>query len=206
MNVREGLCALLKSDAHFLLVGEARTGREAVKLAQTVHPDVIVMDIAMPELNGLDATRLILATKSAARILILSAHGDDEYIRRASLAGAVGFVEKQNSAETLIEAIGDVARGQTHFNSANAQRLSKLLHKARNRQGMLKANPARLTSRETEVLRLVTGGSTNKQVAVFLGIGIKTIEKHRQNVMDKLHIHDIAGLTRHAVARDAFAQ
>lgn len=141
--VRAGLCALLKSDAQFLLVGEARTGREAVSLAQTAHPDVIVMDVAMPELNGLDATRLILAAKSSARILILSAHGDDEYIRRARLVGAAGFVRKENSARTLIEAIGEVARGQTYFDSIDAQPRSKYLPKPRARQGILKADPTR---------------------------------------------------------------
>src|ERR1044071_6934189 len=109
--VRQGVCALLKMDGHFLIVGEARTGREAVDLALVLRPDVILMDIAMPVLNGLEATRQILAANSAARILILSAHSDDAYIERMTAAGVAGFLEKQTSAEILTEAIREVVKG-----------------------------------------------------------------------------------------------
>ena len=107
--VRQGLCALLNADGRFRIVGQARTGREAVEMAQTLRPEVILMDIAMPVLNGLEATRQILAANPTARVVILSAHSDDEYIERTRAAGVAGFLEKQTSAEILTEAICEIA-------------------------------------------------------------------------------------------------
>jgi DNA-binding NarL/FixJ family response regulator len=198
--VRQGLCALLNADGHFKMVGEAQTGRAAVEMAQRLRPDVILMDIAMPVLNGLEATRQILAANPAAKVIILSAHSDDEYIERTSAAGVAGFLEKQTSAEILTQAIREVAKGNTFFSPAIAKRLRDNQSKPRDRDGLLKANSTRLTSRESEVLQLVAEGSANKQVAAELGISIKTVEKHRQHLMDKLNIHDTAGLTRYAIA------
>lgn len=198
--VRQGLCALLNADGHFAMVGEARTGREAVELAKALQPDVILMDIAMPVLNGLEATRQILAANPAARIIILSAHSDDAYIERTRSAGVAGFLEKQTSAEILTKAIREVAKGNTFFSPSIAKRMLGDLGKPRDRDGLIKANGARLTSRESEVLQLVAEGSANKQVAAELDISIKTVEKHRQHLMDKLNIHDTAGLTRYAIS------
>ncbi len=198
--VRQGLCSLLKTDGHFTIAGEARTGREAVEMAEALRPDVILMDIAMPVLNGLEATRQILAANPAAKIVILSAHSDDEYIERMSAAGVAGFLEKQTSAEILTKAIREVAKGHTFFSPSIARRLNDDQGRPRDRDGLLKANGTRLTSRESEVLQLVAEGSANKQVASELGISIKTVEKHRQHLMDKLNIHDTAGLTRYAIA------
>jgi DNA-binding NarL/FixJ family response regulator len=198
--VRQGLCALLNSDGHFSMVGQARTGREAVEMAEALKPDVILMDIAMPVLNGLEATRQILATNPAAKVVILSAHSDDEYIDRMRSAGVAGFLEKQTSAEILTKAIREVAKGNTVFSPSIAKRLSAEQSRPRDREGLLKAHANRLTAREAEVLQLVAEGSANKQVAASLGISIKTVEKHRQNLMDKLNIHDTAGLTRYAIS------
>ncbi len=198
--VRQGLCALLNADGHFKMVGEARTGREAVEKARNLRPDVILMDIAMPVLNGLEATRQILAANSAAKVIILSAHSDDEYIERMTAVGVAGFLEKQTSADVLTKAIREVARGNHFFSPSIAKRLSNNPSKPRDRDGLLKANATRLTSRESEVLQLVAEGSANKQVAAALGISIKTVEKHRQHLMDKLNIHDTASLTRYAIA------
>ena len=198
--VRQGLSALLNTDGHFAIVGQARTGREAVDMARTLRPDVILMDIAMPVLNGLEATRQILAADPTAKIVILSAHSDDEYIERMSAAGISGFLEKQTSAEILTKAIREVAAGKIFFSPSIAKRLHDDRGKPRDRDGVLKANGTRLTSRESEVLQLVAEGSANKQVAAQLGISIKTVEKHRQQLMDKLNIHDTAGLTRYAIA------
>jgi DNA-binding NarL/FixJ family response regulator len=198
--VRQGLCALLNADGDFLIVGQARTGREAVELVRTLRPDVILMDIAMPVLNGLEATRQILAANPAAKVVILSAHSDDEYIERMSAAGVAGFLEKQTSAEILTKAIREVAKGNRFFSPSIARRMSENFAAPRDRDGLLKANGNRLTSRESEVLQLVAEGSANKQVAAELGISIKTVEKHRQHLMDKLNIHDTAGLTRYAIA------
>jgi len=198
--VRQGLCALLNTDGHFMMVGEARTGREAVDMARTHKPDVILMDIAMPVLNGLEATRQILAADPSAKVVILSAHSDDEYIQRMSAAGVAGFLEKQTSAEILTKAIREVAKGHVFFSPSIAKRMRDHLDMPRSRDGSRKANGTRLTSRESEVLQLVAEGFANKQVASELGISIKTVEKHRQHLMDKLNIHDTAGLTRYAIA------
>jgi DNA-binding NarL/FixJ family response regulator len=198
--VRQGLSALLNADGNFKMVGEARNGREAVEMALRLQPNVILMDIAMPELNGLEATRQILTAHPAARIIILSAHSDHEYIERTTEAGVAGFLEKQTSAEILTKAIREVAAGKTYFSPSIAKRLPHDPSKPRSRDGTVKVKGAKLTSRETEVLQLVAEGSANKQVAAALGISIKTVEKHRQHVMDKLNIHETAGLTRYAIA------
>jgi DNA-binding NarL/FixJ family response regulator len=198
--VRQGLGALLKADGNFLMTGEARNGREAVEAARRLKPDVIVMDIAMPELNGLEAARQILAANPAARILILSAHSDDEYIERITAVGAAGFLEKQTSADVLAKAIQEVARGRSFYSPAIAKRIADRKSQERDRDGVPKPNGGRLTAREAEVLQLVAEGQANKQVAAELGISIKTVEKHRQHLMDKLNIHETAGLTRYAIA------
>ena len=197
--VRQGLCSLLNTDGHFKIIAEAKNGREAVDLSKSLHPDVILMDIAMPVLNGLEATRQILAANSAAKVVILSAHSDDEYIERLCTAGVAGFLEKQTSAEILTKAIREVAAGKKFFSPSISKRLLDQ-EKTKGRDGLVKANGSRLTSRESEVLQLVAEGSANKQVASALGISIKTVEKHRQHLMDKLNIHDTAGLTRYAIS------
>jgi len=199
--VRQGLRTLLETEGHFAVIGQAQTGREAVELAAALRPDVVLMDIAMPVLNGLEATRQILAANPAAKILILSAHSDDEYIDRLTSAGAVGFLEKQTSAEILTKAIHEVAKGRSYYSPSIAKRMADGRNRSRGRDGLQKADGARLTSRETEVLQLVAEGSANKQVAAALKISIKTVEKHRQHVMDKLNIHETAGLTRYAIAQ-----
>jgi DNA-binding NarL/FixJ family response regulator len=198
--VRQGLCGLLKTDAQFKIVGEARNGREAVELALTLKPAVILMDIAMPMLNGLEATRQVLLANPGARVLILSAHSDDVYVERLTEAGAVGFIEKQTSAEVLTQAIREVAAGRPFFSASITKRQQDATSQPRKRDGLPKANARRLTGRENEVLQMVAEGSANKQIAAELGISIKTVEKHRQHLMDKLNIHDTAGLTRHAIA------
>jgi len=199
--VRQGLRTLLETEGHFDIVAEAETGREAVDMTARFHPNVILMDIAMPVLNGLEATRQILAADPAAKVLILSAHSDDAYIERVTAVGAAGFLEKQTSAEVLTQAIREVARGKSFFSPAIAKRIADGRNRSLDRDGLHKPDGKRLTSREAEVLQLVAEGQANKQVAATLGISIKTVEKHRQHVMDKLNIHETAGLTRYAVAQ-----
>jgi DNA-binding NarL/FixJ family response regulator len=198
--VRQGLRTLLETEGHFEVIGQAQTGREAVDQASALKPDVILMDIAMPVLNGLEATRQILASNPAARVLILSAHSDDEYIEHMTAVGVAGFLEKQTSAEILAKAINEVAKGKTFFSPAIAKRMASSNVMQRGRDGITKANGTHLTSRETEVLQLVAEGHANKQVAAALAISIKTVEKHRQRLMDKLNIHETAGLTRYAIS------
>jgi len=197
--VRQGLCVLLKLDGHCEIVGEARTGREAVAMARALRPDVIVMDIAMPELNGLEATRQILAADPEAKILVLSAHSDDAYIERMVSAGARGFLEKQTSMQVLAKAVQELAKGNNFYSPSVAKRLRCALARPRDRAGPILAKAKPLTRREREVLQLVAEGASNKQVAGELKISVKTVEKHRQHLMDKLNIHDVATLTRYAI-------
>ena len=199
--VREGLLALLKLEEDVEVVGQAGNGRQAVELAQKLQPGVIVMDIAMPLLNGLEATRQILQDLPTTKILILSAYSDDAYVHQAMEIGAMGYLIKQTAAHVLPEAIRQIHLGKTFFSPT----ISKRLHHHRQRsheRGELrsKKSPTQLTSREMEVLQLIAEGKPNKETAQQLSISIKTVEKHRQSLMEKLNIHDTAGLTRHAIA------
>ncbi len=198
--VREGLRSLLELARDFEVVGEAATGREAVDLARKLRPTVVVMDIAMPGLNGFEATRRILLAAPTTRILVLSAHSDDEYVAHMATVGASGYLVKQNSGQVLVHAIKEIAAGRQYFSPSISRRLRNAERKAREGGAPRTKLQRPLTSREAEVLQLVAEGAANKQVAAELGISIKTVEKHRQQLMDKLDIHDTAGLTRHAIA------
>jgi|KBSSwiStaDraftv2_1062776.scaffolds.fasta_scaffold33214_3 DNA-binding NarL/FixJ family response regulator len=198
--VREGLRALLEHEDDIEVIGEAQTGRQAVKLTGKLRPDVVVMDIAMPLLNGLEATRQILQARPAIKVLILSAHSDDAYIEQIIGLGAAGYLIKQTSHDVLSRAIREVQKGKTFFSPSISKRLHHHHEKSSDRVGLLKTKDDQLSSRETEVLQLVAEGNVNKETAAELGISIKTVEKHRQNLMKKLNIHDTAGLTRYAIA------
>jgi DNA-binding NarL/FixJ family response regulator len=200
MIVREGLRSLLISDRAIEVVGEARNGREAVDMAIALRPDVIVMDIAMPLLNGLEATRQIRTAMPDAKVLILSAHSDDAYIDRVIAMGAVGFLIKQTSAQILAKAVHEVMAGNTFFSPQISKRVRDRLQASDRLGGAEVKKATGLTSRELEVVQLVAEGQPNKQIAAELKISIKTVEKHRQRLMDKLNIHDTAGLTRYAIA------
>jgi DNA-binding NarL/FixJ family response regulator len=199
--VREGLRALLSADGEIEVVGEAHNGREAVTMADALSPDIVVMDIAMPLLNGLEATKQILAKNPAIKVLILSAHSDDAYIDRVIAVGAVGFLIKQTSAQILAKAIHEVMAGNAFYSPQVSKRLRDHYVKPDKIGGLMIKKATGLTSRELEVVQLVAEGHANKQVAAGLNISIKTVEKHRQHLMDKLNIHDTAGLTRYAIAQ-----
>lgn len=200
MVVREGLRSLLEAEADIEVVGEAETGRQAVELARKLRPAVVVMDIAMPQLNGLEATRQILKALPATRVLILSAHADDAYVEQVAALGAAGYLLKQTSARILSRAVREVQAGGTFFSAAISRRLHNHREKSSDRVERLKQRGVHLSSREAEVLQLIAEGRANKQVAAELGISVKTVEKHRQHLMEKLHIHDTAGLTRYAIS------
>ncbi len=197
--VRESLSKLLETEGRCSVVGHARTGREAVDLAAKLRPDVILMDIALPVLNGFGATRQILAANPAAKVLVLSAHSEHVFVERMTAAGAVGFLEKQNSAASVIRAIHEVAHGRTFFSPAVAKRMAAIHNQSRDRQGVPKTAGVQLTPRQAQVLQLVAEGQSNKEAAASLGISSKTVEKHRQELMHKLNLHDTAGLTRYAM-------
>jgi DNA-binding NarL/FixJ family response regulator len=199
--VREGLRALLLADSAIEVVGEAHNGREAVDLTVALRPDVVVMDIAMPLLNGLEATRQILLALPKTKVLVLSAHSDDAYIDRVIAVGAVGFLIKQTSAQILAKAIHEVMAGNAFYSPQISKRLRDHYQAPEKAGGLMIKKATGLTSRELEVIQLVAEGQANKQVAAGLKISIKTVEKHRQHLMDKLNIHDTAGLTRYAIAQ-----
>lgn len=199
--IREGLHALLKHETDIAVVEEAKDGREAVEMAAALNPTVIVMDIAMPLLNGLEATRQILKGNPAAKVLILSAHGDDAYLKQAILLGASGYLIKQTAAHILPVAIRQVSEGHEFYSPAIAKRMIQHQKKEiQNGDTPTRDTISQLSSREMEVLQLVAEGKANKETADELHISIKTVEKHRQSLMDKLDIHDTASLTRYAIA------
>ncbi len=198
--VREGFRGLLKGESDLQIVGEAETGRQAVQLAKKLRPNVVVMDIAMPQLNGLEAARQIMKALPATRIIMLSAHSDDAYVEQATAAGAVGYLIKQTSSHDLCQAIREVHQGKTFYSPAIGKQLKHQYEKTPQPNGLSKKRSAKLSAREMEVWQLIAEGKANKEAAVELGISIKTVEKHRQHLMEKLDIHDTAGLTRQAIA------
>ncbi len=199
--VRQGMRALFVMEEDIEIVGEAANGRLAVQMAKKLMPDVVVMDIAMPLLNGLEATRQITNQVPTAKVLILSTYSDDEYVQQLTEAGAAGYLVKQTAANDLLKAIREAHKGNAFFSPSIAKRLRDHC-----REAFVSGQPAKqrtqsLPSREAEVLQLIAEGQPNKQIASELCISIKTVEKHRQQLMNKLNIHDIAGLTRHAVSK-----
>jgi DNA-binding NarL/FixJ family response regulator len=191
--VREGFRGLLRGERDIHIVGEAETGRQAVQLAKKLCPAVIVMDIAMPQLNGLEAARQIMQALPATRIIMLSAHSDDAYVEQATAAGAVGYLIKQTSSHDLCQAIREVHAGKTFFSPAIGKHLKHQYEKKTPSAGLSRKRGTALSSREVEVLQLIAEGKANKETAAELGISIKTVEKHRQHLMEKLNIHDTAG-------------
>lgn len=199
--VREGLLKLLATECDIEVVGEAGTGRQAVAMTAKLHPAVVVMDIAMPHLNGLEATRQILQAQPEVKVLILSAHSDDAYVETAMAQGAAGYLIKQTSAHCLSEAIREVQKGNTFFSPPIARRYQKRHQASLDSKGCARTSLPRLSVREMEVLQLIAEGEPNKQIAAELGISIKTVEKHRDHLMQKLDIHDTASLTRYAIEK-----
>jgi DNA-binding NarL/FixJ family response regulator len=195
MIVREGLRALLNLEIGIEIIGEAEDGRQAVAMSLKLMPDILVMDVAMPLLNGLEAMRQIKLVHPATKILILSAHNDDAYVEKAIALGASGYLIKQAAFHILPQAIREINSGKSFFSDEITMRF-----RSTKKRGAALLGAKRLTPREMEVLQLIAEGNANKMTADILKISIKTVEKHRQSLMEKLHIHDTAGLTRYAIA------
>lgn len=196
--IREALRSVLSTDDSIRVVGEADNGRKAIEMAVAERPDVILMDIGMPRLNGIEAARQIRQVAPGVRVVLLTAFGNDQYIQQVVDGGIDAYILKDSPASLVAHAIREVAGGRRFFSPVISHRIRKISAAAPNGNG---GKPAvKLTSREVEVLQLIAEGAANKQIAGELGISIKTVEKHRQNLMDKLHIHDTASLTRYAIS------
>ena len=195
---RRGIHALLESHPGWQVCGEAKDGRESVELAAKTKPDVILLDIGMPNLNGLEAARQILAASPNVAILILTMHDNDQVVREVLRAGARGFLLKSDAGRDLIAAVEALEQKRTYFTT----RVSRMILDGflnRDQTPTATAPDDLLTSREREVIQLLAEGKTSKEVAVTLNLSVKTAETHRTNLMRKLDLHSIADLTRYAV-------
>lgn len=202
--VRKGLRYLLQRSPEMQVVGEAADGREAVALADELAPDVVVMDIAMPQLNGIDATAQIVKRNPRIGVVILSMYSDETYLVRALTAGAKGYLLKDSAEDDLLRAIEAVSQGRPFFSPAIAQTLlDDYMRQLRLRD--LKDSYHLLTDREKEVLQLLAEGKSNKEVAALLNLSLYTVETHRAHLMQKLKLHSTAEIVLYAVRKKIIA-
>jgi len=200
--IRQGLISILRAQDEFEVVGEAKDGNEAVEKALGSRPDVVVLDLSMPRLNGLEAARRIRKALPRTRILVLTMHDDEEYVLRTVRAGASGYVVKDGAASELVAAIRAVSAGQGYF----GPQASRALADTYERGGLAPDDPyERLTAREREVFQLLVEGRTNAQVAEILFISPKTVDNHRTHLMARLGVHSTAELIRFAARRGLLA-
>jgi DNA-binding NarL/FixJ family response regulator len=194
--MREGLKSLLNQQADISVVAQADNGRETVQLAERMEPDVVVMDVSMPDLNGIDATRQIISRVPRTRVIGLSMHSDRQFVVEMLRAGAAGYMVKDSAFEELASAIRTVARGQTYL----APKIGKLSMEDVSTEFQERPLLApRLTDREREVLQLIAEGKGTKEIAAELHLSAKTVETHRQHLMDKLDMYSVAELTKYAI-------
>jgi two-component system, NarL family, response regulator NreC len=192
--VREAFAALLEMDG-FVIAGQARDGREALRLAGELSPEVVVLDVIMPELNGLDTARALLHRDPAAKIILVTQYAERDYVLEALTLGVRGYVLKSQAPPDLSRAIREVSRGSTYISPA----ISAMVVEAYRTKADAGAEP--LSLREREVLQLVAEGKTNKEIAQILDLSLKTVDSHRSRLMEKLNVRGTAGLVRYAVRR-----
>ncbi|HPW45968.1 MAG TPA: response regulator transcription factor [bacterium] len=192
--VRDGMRSLLSEGKEISVIGEAENGRQAVALAKELKPDVILMDIAMPDMNGIEAASQIIRENERIKVLILSMHSEKMFVSKAFAAGVSGYLLKDCDIEEILSAIRAVQANQKYISPLIAGTIIEDY-----RDGLKEQKVSILTEREREVLQLIAEGKTSKKIANLLGISTKTIDVHRQQIMDKLNIHTIAGLTRYAI-------
>jgi two-component system, NarL family, response regulator NreC len=202
--VRDGLRALVEKQPDMAVVGEAADGRDTIRMAEEQSPDVIIMDIAMPNMNGIEATRRILASNPQTAVLILSMHQDESYVLRSLKAGARGYLLKDSVRSDVIEAIRAVVQGRSFLTRKVSRILQEDYVREMERRG-LEDSYELLTDREREILQLVVEGRTNKEVASMLNISLTTVETHRTHILQKLNLHSIPELILYAVRKGIIA-
>lgn len=194
--VRAGIRSLLEELPGVSVVGEAADGREAIHLIEAEHPDLVFMDVAMPGLNGLEAARRIAASSPHSRLVILSMHANEEYVLRALHSGVSGYMLKDSSTTELAAAVRAIRQGETYLSPSISSRLTEYVRRTTEPP---RSSLDQLTPRQREILQLIAEGNTTRQIAHKLGLSPKTVEAHRSQLMDRLDIHDIAGLVRYAI-------
>jgi two-component system nitrate/nitrite response regulator NarL len=195
--VRKGIAASLSQESHIQIVGEAADGVQALRMARELKPDIMLTDIDLPEKNGLIVTETIRKEIPSIRVLILSMHTNTDYVLRIVQSGASGYVLKGGSTEDLVRAIEIVNSGEAFFSPEVARTALNQFVRGHGNGGSLST----LTAREREVLIQIAGGLSNKEIASQLGVGVRTVETHRERIMKKLNIHSVAGLTKFALAQ-----
>ena len=198
--VRQGLRRILEEQPDWQVVAETGNGRDAVRLAAELHPDVVVLDIGMPQLNGIEAARQVSRRLPSARVLILSMHADEVHITKAVEAGASGYLVKDSADSELVKAVAAVAHGMSYFSPAAAAVLLDEYRKSRAGRGATDRYEL-LSDREREVLQLMAEGHSNKSIAGILGVSPATVETHRAHVLEKLDLHSVAEVVLYAVRR-----
>jgi two-component system response regulator NreC len=202
--VRQGLRLLLESDEQITVAGEAGDGRTAVDMIARLRPHVVLMDVALPGLNGIEATRQMAKASPTTRVLMLTMHSDDAYVQQSLQAGVHGYMLKDAEDVDLIKAVKAVAGGESFFSPA----VSKLLLERYRADGVrhdIEDELGLLTDREREVLQLIAEGKSNKEVASVLNISVSTVESHRKHLMEKLDLHNTAGIVRFAIRKKVIA-
>ncbi|MCC6585355.1 MAG: response regulator transcription factor [Bryobacterales bacterium] len=203
--VRRGLKAALEEDATLRVIGEAANGREAVQLAEQLTPDVAILDIAMPQLNGIDAAAQMQKASPATRVVILSVHSDESYVLRALTSGARGYLLKDSAETEVVSAVHAIHQGNSWFSPAIAKTLLEEHVRYLRKRG-LEDSYDLLTDREKQVLQLLAEGRSNKEVANLLQLGLSTVETHRMNLMQKLNLHSTAEIVLYAVRKRLVSQ
>lgn len=198
--LREGLKALLSSDPELVVCGEAENGKDAINMVQRLNPDIILMDLSMPKIHGLEAIREIRKTSPSTKVLVLTVHDNEEYISATLRSGASGYVLKNDSYEELLASIKTVLRGKSYLSPAISQTVIQGYLDGKKGED-IRTGYETLTSRERETLKLIAEGVRNRDIAEFMGISSKTAEKHRSNLMKKLDLHSISAITAFAAKK-----
>jgi Response regulator containing a CheY-like receiver domain and an HTH DNA-binding domain len=198
--VRKGLRSILEEEAYLEVVGEASNGREAVKLCEVEQPDIAILDVGMPQLNGIEVVSQLQKVSPRTKALMLSMHCDEAYILRALNAGARGYLLKDAAEDEIIPAIKNLMRGSTYFSPAISHTFSEDYLRHLRKRGLQDSYDT-LTDREREVLQLLAEGRSNKEVASMLDIGVSTVDTHRMNLMQKLNLHSTADIVLYAVRK-----